>query len=140
MKSTPLELVKERFGGKEKLVAEVQKLATGDLWVDRVNSEKGLGRASNAKLLRLHATLTALRDRFGTRDKLIAEILKLEKRDKDGGLKTRLEGYPAPRLLDILAAAERRRKRADAKAKRPSAVAKKRAARSRKAKAKASAS
>jgi hypothetical protein len=135
-----LEVVKERFGGKDKLVAEVEKLAKGELWVDRVNSEKGLGRASNAKLLRLHATLSTLKDRFGTRDKLIVEILKLETREKDAGLKTRLEGYPAPRLLDILAAAERRKKRADAKAKRPPAVAKKRQARSHKARAKARAS
>jgi hypothetical protein len=115
MKKTPVKAVKEQFSSKEQLVAAVQKLASTDLWLDRVNEAKGLARVSNAKLLRLHAILTAVKKDFGSRAKLIDAILTLEKRAKDAGYKTRLEGYPLPRLVDIHSAASRRAKRASAK-------------------------
>ena len=100
MKKSPVSAVKEQFQSKEKLVEAVQKLATSDLWLDRVNSTKGLARVSNQKLLRLQAQLTDAKSRFGSRAKLIDAILELEKRVKDPGYKTRLEGYSLPRLLD----------------------------------------
>jgi hypothetical protein len=133
MKKTPLSQVKERFGSKEKLVEAVEELATDELWIDRYNEDRGLQSVSNAKLLRLHDQLTDVKQRFGTRDALIEEILKLEKRTKDEGLKTRLARYPIPRLLDLHRAASRRLAR-----KKPAPAApKKKAARSRKAQAKA---
>ena len=139
MKSSPLSLVKERFGDKQKLVAAVQKLATDGLFLDRVNESKGLARVSNAKLLRLHDCLTAVKKDFGSRDKLIGEILQLENRIKDEGFKSRLERYPTPRLVDAHSAAAKRiaraKKKADAAPKK--AATKKRVARSKKAKAKA---
>lgn len=135
MAQTPLALVKERFESKEKLVAAIEKLATKDLWLDRVNENKGLGRVSNAKLLRLHAALEDAQKRFGTRDKLIAALAEIEKRSKDEGYKTHLSGYALPRLLDLYDASK---KRADRAAKKgPSAPPKKKAARSKKAQAKA---
>ena len=100
MKKSPVSAVKEQFQSKDKLVEAVQKLATSDLWLDRVNSTKGLARVSNQKLLRLQAQLTDAKSRFGSRAKLIDSILELEKRVKDPGYKTRLEGYSLPRLLD----------------------------------------
>ena len=100
MKKSPVSAVKEQFQSKEKLVEAVQKLATSDLWLDRVNSTKGLARVSNQKLLRLQAQLTDAKSRFGSRAKLIDAILELEKRVKDPGYKTRLEGYSLPSLLD----------------------------------------
>ncbi len=135
---TPLTVVKERFGDKEKLVAAVEKLASGDLWIDRVG-EKTLSRVSNAKLLRLHDVLESAKKDFGSRKKLIAAILELENRSKDDGLKTRLEGYPLPRLMDTHRSATKRAAARAAKAKQPVA-AKKKPARSRKAQAKAKAS
>lgn len=110
MKKQPLRLVKDSFQSKEKLVEAVQKLATADLWIDRVNSEKGLARVANGKLVRLHAILTDAKQRFGSRDKLVAAILELEKRSKDAGYKARLEQYPLPRLLDAHQVADRRAK------------------------------
>ena len=136
MKKTPVQLVKEQFGDKQKLVEAVQKLATDDLWLDRVSDEKGLGRVSNAKLLRLHAVLTQAKQEFGSRDKLIGAICELEKRSKDDGFKARLGKYPLPRLMDIHRAATKRRKAADTAAKAPVAQ-KKKVARSKKAQAKA---
>lgn len=140
MSKTPLALVKERFETKEKLVAAVEKLATKDLWLDRVSPAKGLANVSNAKLLRLHAALEDAKKRFGTRDKLIAKVAELEGRPKDEGFKTRLAGYPLPRLLDLEGAASKRSSRAAAaKAKAKPAAPKKKVARSKKAKAKVAA-
>ncbi len=136
MKS-PLNVVKERFGDKEKLVAAVEKLAKGDLWLDRVNDAKGLASVSNAKLLRLHDTLTVAAKEFGSRGKLVDAILALQNRQKDTGLRARLEGQPLPRLLDTHRAAARRASKAKAA---PAAAPKKKLARSRKAQAKAAAS
>jgi hypothetical protein len=136
MKNTPLALVKEKFGDKAKLVAAVQALATKDLWLDRVNEEKGLSKVSNAKLIRLHEALTDAKKRFGTRDKLVAAICDLEKRGKDDGYKTRLSAYPLPRLVDLHDAAK---KRAARSAKTPAPLKAVKKARSKKAKAKAKA-
>ena len=119
MSKSPFASVKERFESKEKLVAAVQKLATKDLWVERVNTTKGLDKVSNAKLLRLHDVLTRAKESFGTRDKLIASIAELAKRTKDKGYAASLEAYPLPRLLDLhgsLAKADKRAKKAPAKA------------------------
>ncbi|HWA76920.1 MAG TPA: hypothetical protein VG937_31515 [Polyangiaceae bacterium] len=117
MKNSPVSVVKEQFQSKEKLVEAVQKLATSDLWLDRVSSSKGLGRVSNQKLLRLHALLSDIKSRFGNRGKLIGSILELEKRAKDAGYQKRLEGYSLPRLADLHGVLDRKRVRAEAKAK-----------------------
>ena len=116
MKS-PLALVKEEFGDKEKLVAAVRKLAEQDLWVARENSEKGLAHVSNAKLLRLFRIFTEVKEKFGTRAKLIDAILDVEKRTKDAGYKTRLEKFPVPRLYDMYKTALKRSEGATAEAK-----------------------
>ena len=121
MKS-PLALVKEEFGDKDKLVAAVRKLAEQDLWVARENSEKGLAHVSNAKLLRLFRIFTEVKEKFGTRAKLIDAILELEKRTKDAGYKTRLEKFPVPRLYDMYKTAL---KRSGAAAEAPKAEPKK---------------
>lgn len=116
MKKSPVSLVEERFESKDKLVQAIGKLATEDLWIDRVNSGKGLSRVANSKLIRLHDLLTDAKSRFGSRAKLIDGILELEKRNKDAGYKTRLEGYALPRLLDLHGSLSKRSNRADAKA------------------------
>jgi hypothetical protein len=97
---SPLTRMKEAFGDKAKLVEAIEKLTGEDLWVARTNKDKGLAHVSNAKLLRLHATFTEVKDRFGTREKLIDAILELEKRTKDAGYRQRLSAWPVPRLYD----------------------------------------
>jgi len=139
VKKTPVQIVTERFQSKEKLVEAVTKLATTELWLDRTHAEKGLARTSNAKLLRLHAVLEDAKKRFGSRDKLIAAILELEKRVKDAGYKARLGQYPLPRLIDQHDAAARRNKRGEKKAKPAPKKAAAKKARSKKAQAKAKA-
>jgi hypothetical protein len=119
---TPLALVKDKFGDKAKLVAAVEKLSSDDLWVARTNKDKGLAHVSNAKLLRLHATFTVVKEKFGTRDKLIAAILDIEKRSKDEGYKAALAKHPVPRLFDHYNSAAKRAGVAAKPAKAPKAA------------------
>lgn len=116
---SPLAAVKEKFGDKAKLVEAVKGFVNDDLWVARTASDrgktKGLEHVSNAKLLRLHATFSKVKEQFGTRAKLVDAVLDAEGRPKDAGLRTRLEAYPVPRLYDMLQSAQRRAKRAAAK-------------------------
>ena len=98
--TSPLAVVKEKFGEKAKLVEALEKLTGEALWVSRTNKDKGLAHVSNAKLLRLHATFTTVKEKFGTREKLLDAILELEKRSKDTGLRQKLLQWPVPRLYD----------------------------------------
>lgn len=133
MKS-PLTAVKETFGDKAKLVAELEALTKGDdLWVSRVNTSKGLAHVSNAKLLRLHKTFTAVKEKFGTRAKLIDAIAEIEKRAKDEGYKTRLAGFPVPRLWDLYQSVTKRAGSSERTAKKKSAATAKKAAAPKKA-------
>ncbi len=107
--SHPHSSVKDTFGDKSKLVSELESFTKDeDLWVNRMNASKGLAHVSNSKLLKLHKTFTAVKEKFGTRVKLIAAIAELEKRAKDEGYKTRLAGFPVPRLWDLFQSATKR--------------------------------
>jgi hypothetical protein len=115
MKS-PLALAKEKFGDKKKLVEAVEKFTGEELWLGRTNKGKGLSHVSNAKLLRLHDTFSQVKEKFATRFKLVDAIVALEKRAKDEGYRTRLLGYPVPRLWDMYRSADKRDKVASARA------------------------
>lgn len=119
MKS-PIATVKEKFGDKAKLVAALESLTGEALWLGRVNADKGLAHVSNAKLLRLHAVFTEVKEKFGTRAKLVSAILEVEKRTKDAGYQTHIEAWPVPRLYDHYKAAAKRAKTAT----KPAATAK----------------
>jgi len=105
---TPLSLMKDKFGEKAKLVEALEKLTGDELWVSRTNKNKGLAHVSNAKLLRLHATFTEVKQKFGTRDKLVDALLDAEKRPKDAGFRERVSEWPVPRLFDAYKSAARR--------------------------------
>jgi hypothetical protein len=136
--STPAGKVKGQYETKAKLVSAVQALATPALWLDRVSADKGLTKVSNAKLLRLHAALSRAKEEFGSRDKLIGAVLSLGKRGSDEGYKSRLAGYPLPRLLDLHDSLSKRTRGAAAASKAQSSKAPaKRVARTAKAKQKA---
>lgn len=113
-KKSPLAQMKERFTDKAGLLKAVEGLASGDLWIDRTNADKGLAHVSNAKLVKLHDTLSTVKKEFGSRAELITAILKAEARSKDEGYKARLEKYSTPRLLDAQRATVKRAKAAAA--------------------------
>jgi hypothetical protein len=134
--ANPIKAVKDKFGDKAKLVAELEKFTKDeDLWVSRLNANKGLAHVSNSKLLRLHQTFTTVKEKFGSRAKLIDAIADVAKRTKDAGYKARLGAYPVPRLWDMYQSLSKRaaagKKAAEAKpAAKPAkkAPAKKKAA------------
>jgi hypothetical protein len=113
MSKSPLSIVKERFGddpkkAKEKLVAVVEKAAGKDLWLDRLNKEKGLEHVSNKKLLHLEQVLEAVRKEVGSRDKLIGAIAKAQGRDQDEAYRARLGEESTPALWDRYQAVQSR--------------------------------
>lgn len=108
MKS-PFAQVQEKFGDKKKLVEAVEKFTGEELWVGRTSKSKGLAHVSNAKLLRLHQTFSQVKDKFGTRFKLIDAIVLLENRTKDEGFRNHLLAFPVPRLWDLYKAADKRK-------------------------------
>lgn len=108
MSKSPATIVKQQFGDKAKLVAALGPLTGDDLWVNRVSEAKGLERVSNAKLLHLYNVLSAVKEKFGTRTKLVDAICEIEKRAKDEGFKKRLLAYPVPRLYDTYRSAAKR--------------------------------
>ncbi|HEX9294508.1 MAG TPA: hypothetical protein VF881_01700 [Polyangiaceae bacterium] len=108
MSKSPAAIVKQQFGDKAKLVAALGPFTDDDLWVKRVNETKGLSRVSNAKLLKLYNVLSAVKEKFGNRLKLIDAICEIEKRAKDEGYKNRLQAYAIPRLYDLYRSVARR--------------------------------
>ncbi len=110
--STPQTKLKSKFESKEKLVAAVKALTTDELWIPRLNQDrggnKGLDQVSNSKLLRLHETLSTVKAKFGTRVKLVDAVLEAEGRVKDTGYRSRLEAYTVPRLFDLYTAKNRK--------------------------------
>jgi hypothetical protein len=135
--SSPIRRVQGQFENKGKLVSAVQALATPALWLDRVSADKGFAKISNAKLLRLHAALSRAKEEFGSRDKLVGAVLTLGKRTGDEGYKSRLAGYPLPRLLDLHDSVAKSSRKTAAKPK--AAATTKRVARTKKAQQKAKA-
>lgn len=105
---SPLAIVKERFQDKDGLIKAVKELATEQLWIDRLDQEKGLDSVSNKKLLRLHTVLSDVKSKFGSRAQLIDAILTQEKRSKDEGYKSRLARLSTPRLYDMVTAGAKR--------------------------------
>ena len=108
MPKTPIQIVKERFSDKAGLVQAVKGLMTGELSVDRVNSDKGLDSVSNKKLLHLHDVLSQVKKDFGSRDKLIKAIADGAKRTKDSDYQKSLEGYSTPRLFELYRSGKKR--------------------------------
>jgi hypothetical protein len=111
MTQSPLQLVKERFKDKAGLIAAVQGMLSDELWNGRrLNSDKGLDRVSNKKLLKLHSALTKVKGDFGSRAKLIDAIAAAQGRPKDADFKEGLGSHGTPRLLEIYLASKKRSK------------------------------
>jgi hypothetical protein len=113
---SPLSLVNETFGAKDKLVDKLVALLDRD---DEPKAElrRRLLTASNRKLLNLHRVAAAVKEKFGSRDKLVAQAAALLGHGKDKDYLSRLDNQSDARLLDMVTAAERKAKRAAAKPK-----------------------
>ena len=111
--SSPLSRVKEKFGGKDKLVDSIVGLlgSTGDEPKDELR--KRLLGAANRKLIRLHDVATGLKH-HGGHDKLADAAAAGLGRAKDKDYVQKLNSDSAGRLLDMVRVAERRAKGAGA--------------------------
>jgi hypothetical protein len=105
-----------KHGTKKELIEKVKSVATGDLWVEKLNDGKGLSGISNKKLLRLHAIFTKAASRFSSRAQIVDAIVAAEGRSKDADYKKHFAEWPVPRLMDRLGAVEKAKKAADKKA------------------------
>jgi hypothetical protein len=105
MGTSPVETVKDKFGGRAKLVEQLVGM------VDRMNGDQSAEQTksrlmglSNAKLVRLYKAEQTVRERFGDRAKLVAHILSERKKaglTVDDSYQAKLAGYTKARLLDL---------------------------------------
>ena len=93
--------VAKQHGTKKELIEKVKAIATGDLWIDQMNDDKGWSTLSNKKLLRLFSIFT---------------IVAAEGRGKDNDYKNHFATWPTPRLMDRVNSVERANKRVAATA------------------------
>ena len=112
---SPLAIVNETFGAKDKLVDKlVGLLDRGDESKDDLR--KRLSTAANTKLLNLHTVATTVKDKYGSHDALVTQVAKSLGRSKDKPFVERLAAYSDARLVDLAKASERREKKAATKA------------------------
>lgn len=94
-------------GGKASLAKSLApSLVTSSDSADVI--EERLKTASNAQLLRLQKVVTAVKSKWGDRDKLIAAIGTAEKKSKDQDYLNKLGTFSLPHLFDMAVAHERR--------------------------------
>lgn len=110
MKKSPFQIVKEKFNDKEGLIKAVKALASDELWIDRTSGKKGLEMVSNRKLLHLLDVLTEIKSKFGSRSKLLDQVLTDQNRLKDRDYRSRLERFSTPQLWDIYRTQVKRQK------------------------------
>jgi len=94
-------------GSKEDLVKKlVEPLAAEDQDTDALSAR--LSKASNAQLLRLLRVVDAVKEKYGSRAKLIEAVGKAVGKAKDKDFLAKLGSFSLPRLLDLARSAERR--------------------------------
>jgi hypothetical protein len=111
---SPLEVVNEKFGGKDKLVDKLVGILESDESKDELR--KRLLAVANRKLLRLHNVASTVKEKFGSRDKLLDQAIASAGRTKDKDYRAHLEAHSTSRLVDIANVSARRTKTAAAEA------------------------
>ena len=99
--------VAKAHGSKADLAKSLAGLVSG-AGADTAAVESRLAKASNAQLLRLQRVSERVKQKWGSRDKMIAAIGTAEKKGKDKDFLARLEQYSLPQLLDLATASEKR--------------------------------
>lgn len=103
----PRARVTDLHGGKAALAKSLAAtLARADEDTDQV--ETRLKTASNQQLLRLQKAAARLKEKWGSREKLIAAIGTAQNKSKDKDYLAKLDRYSLPQLLDLATISERR--------------------------------
>jgi hypothetical protein len=113
----PLARVAALHGSKDKLIEKLAPGLAGE-GTDEDTVKARLKKASNQQLLRLAGVVEAVTKAYGSRDKLVAALVKALGKAKDKDFVTRLGGFSLPKLYELARASERRHKAADAAAKK----------------------
>ncbi len=97
---SPLQVVNETHGGKEKLVDKlVGLIEKGEEGADEIKER--LRVVSNQKLLRILAVAETVKEKYGTKEKLSQVVADALGRAKDADYAKRLGQYSPARLLDL---------------------------------------
>lgn len=102
---TPLARVKRLHGSKEALIDSLAAELAKETGESKDDVRERLAGAPNTKLLRLHETLTAVRDKYGSKDRLVESLSQARGHGKDQDYVAKLQTYSLPRLLDMMRAA-----------------------------------
>lgn len=110
-KKSPFERVASEHESKTKLVEKLlNMLDRGD--EPKEDLQERLTRLANSKLLRIYDTATTVKSRFGTKEKLVDELLKLMNRTKDSDYRTKLLTFTSIRLMGLYRDWQKRAKKA----------------------------
>ena len=110
VKEAPLAQVKRLHGSKEKLVDATVEILGKEEDSDESSAELKvrLMAASNKKLLRLHGSLVTLKEKYGSKEKLVESLSEAQGKSKDEDYKAKLHTYSIHQLLDMMNAASRK--------------------------------
>jgi hypothetical protein len=130
---TPLQVVNEQHGGKEKLVDKlVGLIEKGEEGAEDIKER--LRNVSNTKLLRLLEVAETVKEKYGSKDKLTQVVADALGRAKDADYVKRLSAYSPGKLLDLAKSlAKKARGKGAPEAKAPKAATPKKAAAAAKA-------
>jgi hypothetical protein len=104
MKKSPLQLVKDRFGSKDKLVEELLGVLKKPAEMTKEQFKKVLKAQSNRKLVGLLEREKAIQARFGSREKMLDALVQArmgKARKEDKGYRAHLEKLTNGRLYDL---------------------------------------
>ena len=104
MKKSPLQQVKDKFGGKDKLVAELIGLMARPSELTKDQFKKKLLAQSNRKLMILHQRETTIKSKYASRSKLIDSLVSAhmgKQKKEDKGYRMHLENRSTGQLLDL---------------------------------------
>ncbi len=99
--ATPLHTVKEKFGSKAELVKQLVSTVVPSEGETESELTERLMRVSNKKLLVLHEREATLKDKFGSREKLISALVDKQLGREDADLQEKLGQYSTGRLLSM---------------------------------------
>jgi hypothetical protein len=104
MKKSPLQLVKDKFGSKDKLVDELLALLKRPAETTKEQFKKLLKAQSNRKLISLLEREKSIQAKFGGREKMLDALVEArmgKARKEDKGYRAHLEALTNGRLFDL---------------------------------------
>lgn len=107
MPQSPLQIVKERYGSKEALVAKVAELVEPQPGESTDAHKRRLRNVANRKLLALVELGEKVKS-FGGRDALVGKVLTLKSQSKDNEYSDKLKTVALGRLVDMAGSLQRR--------------------------------